>query len=119
MSSDRLLIVAMAQHCRTLLMKADTPTPGLAAGLQPRHLMWMCDQIEKHAEHSTNITKLHRWIGFVQAGILANQLTDLDGLRTMFDDIKKLHRLGKDNSDDLIDHLDPSNPFELDLGGQG
>ncbi len=48
--------------------------------LQLKHLLWMCDRIETHAEGGP-ATKLHRWIGFVQAAMLANRMLDLDGLK--------------------------------------
>jgi hypothetical protein len=67
---------------------------------------------------SSPVTKLHRWIGFVQAGILANRMLDLDQIRAMFDAVKK-SRGGSIDDQNLVDHLDVDNAFELDLGGQG
>ena len=78
----------------------------------------MCDQIEKHAEGGP-ATKLHRWIGFVQAAMLANRMLDLDGLKAMFDKAKAAHEGTSEDSEDLIDHLDPTSSFEFDIGGQG
>ena len=72
-------------------------------------------QIEKHAEVGP-ATKLHRWIGFVQAAMLANRMLDLDVLKAMFDDAKRAH--GETN-EDLADHLDPTSSFEFDIGGEG
>jgi hypothetical protein len=108
----------MAEQCRSLIQQWDKPARGLPKPLQPKHLLWMCDQIEKHVEGGP-ATKLHRWIGFVQAAMLANRMLDLDGLKTMFDEAKRAHGETSDDLEDLIDHLDRTSPFEFDIGGQG
>lgn len=115
MDNTHLLITAMAEQCRRLIQEWEKPNPDLPKALQPKHLLWMCDQIEKHADGGP-ATKLHRWIGFVQAAMLANRMLDLDGLRMMFDEAKRAY--GED-SEDLTDHLDPTSSFEFDIGGQG
>ncbi len=116
-NADRL-VVAMAEQCRRLIQQWDKPAPDLPEALQPKHLLWMCDQIEKHAEDGST-TKLHRWIGFVQAGMLANQILDLAGLKAMFDQAKAEDADRCEDSDDLTDHLDPTSSFEFDIGGEG
>jgi hypothetical protein len=121
MDNTSLLVVAMAEKCRSLIREWDKtapPAPGHPKALQPKHLLWMCDQIEKHAEGGP-ATKLHRWLGFVQAGMLANRMLDLDGLKAMFDEAKRAHGQSSDDSADLTDHLDPTSSFEFDIGGQG
>jgi hypothetical protein len=102
MDNDSLLIVAMAEQCRSLIGKWERPNPRLPAALQPRHLLWMCEQIDQHADEGPP-TKLHRWI-------------DLEGAKAMFDNAKVAHGRG---SDDLVDHLDPTNSFEAEIGGEG
>ena len=89
----------------------------LPEALRLPHLLWMCNQIEEHAS-TIHATKLHRWIGFVQAGMLANGIIDLQGARAMFDAVKNSYGATSDDQD-LIDHLDPTNSFEIELGGQG
>lgn len=117
MEQSHLLVVAMAEQCRGMIQQAGASGDGLPAGLHPRHLLWMCDRIEQHAEDWPS-TKLHRWIGFVQAGMMANQMLDLKGAKAMFDNAKTAH--GEPGDDpDLVDHLDPDSSFEMDLGGQG
>jgi hypothetical protein len=37
----------------------------------------------------------------------------------MFDEAKRAHGEASDDLEDLLDHLDPTNSFELDIGGQG
>jgi hypothetical protein len=64
----------------------------------------MCDNIQQHAEHWPS-TKLHRWIGFVQAGMMANRMLDLDGAKAMFDKAKNAFGEIKEDHD-LVDHLD-------------
>ncbi len=115
MENSRLLVVAMAEECRNLIEKSDAPDPSLADALQPKHLLWMCDKIEEHAEDG-HATKLHRWIGFVQGAMLANRTLDLDRLKRMFDEAKRAHG---HSCEDLVDHLDPNSSFECDIGGQG
>lgn len=117
MEQSNLLIVAMAEQCRSMIQQAGAGGGGLSGGLHPRHLLWMCDRIEQHAEDWPP-TKLHRWIGFVQAGMMSNQVLDLKGAKAMFDNAKAAYgELGDDP--DLVDHLDPDSSFEMDLGGQG
>jgi hypothetical protein len=89
----------------------------LPKALHPKHLIWMCDQIQRQAQGS-HVTKLHRWIGFVQAAILANRMLDLEQIKAMFDEVKKSHGVSSEDQD-LVDHLDVSSSFKLDLGGQG
>jgi hypothetical protein len=117
MENANLLIVAMAEKCREVIQTADGVDPALPQAVHPRHLLWMCDRIEEHAEDWPD-TKLHRWIGFVQCGMLANRMLDLDALKAMFDEVYQTY--GADLADqDLIDHLDPTSSFRMDLGGQG
>ena len=115
MDNASLLFVAMAERCRGLILEWATPDLSLPKALQPRHLLWMCDEIEEHAEKCP-ATKLHRWIGFIQGAMLAHRMLDLDGARAMFNEAKVAHG---ETSDDLTDHLDPESSFELDIGGQG
>ncbi|MCA9216896.1 MAG: hypothetical protein KDB27_27690 [Planctomycetales bacterium] len=118
MDNTSLLVVAMAKQCRRLIHKADESVTSLPKALQSKHLLWMCDQIEKHAEEGP-ATKLHRWIGFVQAAMLANRMLDLDGLKAMFGQAKAEDAERCEESEDLTDHLDPTSSFEFDIGGQG
>jgi hypothetical protein len=118
MDNISLLVVAMAEQCRSLIQQWDKPAPSLPKALQPKHLLWMCDQIDKHAECGP-ATKLHRWIGFVQAAMLANRMLDLDGLKAMFDEVKRAYGESSEDLADLVDHLDPTSAFKLDIGGQG
>ena len=117
MEDARQMIVEMAAECRDAIRVSNHEENRLPKALHPKHLLWMCDQIGRHAQ-SSPVTKLHRWIGFVQAGILANQMLDLDQIRAMFDAVKQSHSASIDDQN-LVDHLDVDNAFELDLGGQG
>ena len=117
MDNSSLLIVAMADQCRSLIRKSEKADSDLPQALRPNHLLWMCDQIESHTE-DWPATKLHRWIGFIQCGMLANRMLDFDGAKAMFDEAKNAYG-GSGDDDDLIDHLDPSSSFELDIGGEG
>ena len=118
MDNTSLLVVAMAEKCRRAIQQWDEYDSRLPMALQQKHLLWMCDQIEEHAEVGP-ANKLHRWIGFVQGGMLANRMLDLDDLKEMFDDAKLAHGEATEDLEDLLDHLDPTSLFEFDIGGQG
>lgn len=110
-------VVAMADKCRSLIQGHETTGNDLPPALRPRHLVWMCDQIERRAEHWPD-SKLHRWIGFVQCALMANRILDLDGAKNMFDSVKNAYLITSDDQD-LTDHLDPDSSFIIDVGGQG
>lgn len=116
MDQDTQLITAMAEQCRTLIHGSSQNNPGLPEALQRKHLLWMCDQIKSRAGQ-WRVPKLHRWIGFIQAGMLANDMLDLEGAKTMFAEAKAAYRVEID--EDLLDHLDPASSFEFDIGGEG
>ena len=118
MNQTSSLVVAMAERCRALIRQSGNPHTDLPQPLHPRHLLWMCDQISARAEEWPS-TKQHRWIGFIQCGMLANRMLDLKGAKAMFDEAKKSYADSGDDEDDLLDHLDPDSSFRLDLGGQG
>ncbi len=107
----------MADKCRALMEESTGVTSELPQALHPRHLLWMCGQITKLAE-SWPATKLHRWIGFVQCGMLANHILDLEQVKVMFDESKNAYGGGGED-DDLLDHLDPCTEFKLEIGGEG
>jgi len=115
MDNADLLVIAMVEQCRGLIREWHMPELDLPKPLQPKHLEWMCDNIEKHAE-DWPATRLHRWIGFVQCAMMASRMLDLEGAKAMFDKAKIAHG---EISEDLLDHLDPGSSFELDIGGEG
>ena len=108
---------AMAEKCRILIEGHNGSLQNLPAAISPSHLLRMCDRIEKHAGDWPE-TKLHRWIGFIQCGIIANGILDLAGAKAMFDSVK--HEYLKTSEDqDLTDHLNSESTFDIDVGGQG
>jgi hypothetical protein len=42
-------------------------------------------------------------------------MLDLDGLKAMFDNAKIAHGY---TGEDLVDHLDPMNAYEMEIGGE-
>ncbi len=108
----------MAERCRALIRQSTNPDSNLPQPLHPRHLLWMCDQISEHSA-DWPAAKQHRWIGFIQGGMLANRMLDLKGAKAMFDEAKSTYADSGAEEDDLLDHLDPNSSFSLDLGGQG
>jgi hypothetical protein len=59
----------MARQCRELMEQSKAEDAELPQALHPNHLLWMCGHIEEHAEDWPT-TRLHRWIGFVQCGMM-------------------------------------------------
>ncbi len=108
----------MAERCLRIIQdKPEDVRFGLPKSLCPNHLRWMCKQIVEHAE-SWPAVKVHRWLGFVQAGMIANLMLDLDAAKAMFNKVKEEYgSIAKDQ--DLLDHLDPNSSFEMEIGGQG
>ena len=115
MDNASLLVVAMAEQCRGLILEWAEPDLSLPKALQPRHLLWMCDKVEEHAVEGP-ATTLHRWIGFIQGAMLAHRMLDLDAAKAMFNEAKVAHG---ETCEDFLDHLDPQSSFEVDIGGQG
>lgn len=115
MDKSNLLVVAMADECRQIILKWEDEDPDLPKSIRRKHLERMCERIEKHAE-DWPATRLHRWIGFIQSALIANRVIDLAEAKRMFDRAKVAY---PESDDDLLDHLDPSDSFEIDLGGHG
>jgi hypothetical protein len=117
MDNASLLIVAMVEQCRALLQKTTKADADLPRALQRIHLLWMCDRIQKQAEEWP-VTKLHRWIGFIQGGMMANRMLNFTGAKTMFDEARNAYgTIGADEN--LLDHLDSESSFEFEIGGEG
>lgn len=114
MNNEALLVTAMAEECKSLLLQSDRLVVDVPPALRPRHLLWMCEMIGERAE-TCPAEKLHRWLGFIQAGLIANRILDIAGVKAMFDKVKVAYG---SHGDDLIDHLDPTSAFEIDLGGE-
>lgn len=118
MDQNRPLVAVMAADCRQVILQHQHHVPELPGALQPPHLLWMCGQIEEHAAQGAS-TRLHRWIGFIQAGMLANRMLQLEEIKTMFDEVKRQRHQSIEDNESLVDHLDPTSSFEFDIGGQG
>lgn len=118
MDQNNRLVVAMAERCRQRIVTSKMYDPSLPISLQPAHLKWMCDQIVEMAD-LVPATRLHRWMGFVQCGMLANRMIDTSGVRAMLQLANAAIFDADQALEDLIDHLDPTNTFELDIGGEG
>jgi hypothetical protein len=107
----------MAEKCAAVIRDFEGVECRLPKPLYPPHLLWMCDQIIAHSD-TWSVSHIHRWIGFIQAGMLANGMLDLQGLKLMFDDAKTAFGAVEDDPE-LLDHLNIESFFALDLGGQG
>ncbi len=111
------LMTAMIEECREVILGHvdDATDCSQPPSLRAAHLSRMCDRLLAHLEDWPPV-KLHRWIGFIQCALIANRMLDLAGVKSMFDHAK--NAFGEPASE-LLDHLDPDNAFELELGGQG
>ena len=116
--NNRILVVAIAAKCRRVIQVFDDFDSRLPDALQQEHLLRLCDWIEERAE-DIPANKLHRWIGFVQGAMLAHRMVQFDDLRAMSKEAKTAHADASEELGDLLDHLDPTNSFEFDMGGQG
>ncbi len=116
MNDNQLLIVAMSDRCKSLIQEVKAGSSDLPPSLHPEHLFWMCQLIERHAEEWRD-TKLHRWIGFIQGGMIANGMLDFETAKSMFNEAKEAYGVGEAD-EDLLDHLDPTRSFELEIGGE-
>ncbi len=117
MGNEELLVKGMARRCRELIERSEAVDASLPAALQREHLLRMCERIENHAETWPE-NRLHRWVGFVQCAMMANGMLELNDAKVMFEAVKNRFAATSDDPD-LIDHLDPTSFFELELGGQG
>ena len=108
----------MAGDCLDSIRKSDEAVEALPQPLHPKHLLWMCNRIKEHSP-DWPVSKLHRWIGFVQAGMLANRILGLPDIKKMSDKANQKHGGNEGTDYDLIDHLDVDSSFKFDIGGQG
>lgn len=115
MDNQALVIAAMAKECCDLL-ETKQSNSFLPKTLQPDHLLWMSRQISHHADGWAP-TNLHRWIGYVQCGMVGNRMLSFDGAKAMFKRVKKAFE-GIEIDQDLIDPLDPEDPFRLEISGE-
>jgi hypothetical protein len=115
MEKRELMMVAMAEKCGQMIKESGLINTSLAPTLQPVHLLWMCSRLQMHVGDWPQ-AKLHRWLGFIQAGMVAHRIIDLVRAKTMFDEAKIAYA---DSSDDWLEHLDSNSMYEVDIGGQG
>jgi hypothetical protein len=75
----------------------------------------MCDRLVEHVDDWPAV-KLNRWMGFIQCAMIANRMINLESAKEMFEEAK---RAFGESSPDVLDHLDPDEAFEFDIGGEG
>jgi len=86
--------------------------------VQPKNLLRMCHRIEEKAvEDEWPDTKLHRWIGHLHGCMLTLGIVDIDRLKEIMSQAKKV--FGEKEDEELKDHCNPDNFFSLDIGGEG
>ena len=94
---------------------SDSHFSRIAKESHPERLVWMCERIEKKSERWPS-TKLHRWIGHIHGCALALGIFDFKDLKDIVSDAK--NHFPEEMDGELFDHLDESNPFRLDIGGE-
>lgn len=109
------LMTAMIEKCRDTILQHDEPGLDLPEPLRSRHLLAMCDRLVEHVDDWPAV-KLNRWMGFIQCAMIANRMINLEGAKEMFEEAK---RAFGESSRDVLDHLDPDEAFEFDIGGEG
>jgi hypothetical protein len=109
------LTIAMIERCREMILEHEDLGRELPEPLRSRHLVAMCDRLTEHVDDWTAV-KLSRWIGFLQCAMIANRMIDLEGAKEMFDQAKNAFG---ESSRDVLDHLDPDQAFEFEIGGEG
>lgn len=118
---SHVLAVEIARHCEKIISDSNKVNK---TGMQydydppderPRadHLLKMCEKIENHADEWP-VTKLHRWVGFIQGSMVMAGLTTMEKESQFIRDLKMNLRETVDI--ELKDHRDPESEFELDLG---
>ena len=111
---SHLLAVEIARHCEEIILEFKaTLGPGL---LRTRHLLEMCEKIEKNAD-DWPVTKLHRWIGFIQGCLVMAGLTTIEKESQFVRETKQ--KITETVDEELKDHHDSDNHFELELGESG
>lgn len=109
------LMIAMIERCREMILEHEDLGLDLPEPLRSKHLVSMCDRLTAHVDDWPAV-KLSRWIGFLQCAMIANRMIDLEGAKEMFDQAKLAFG---ESSRDVLDHLDPDQPFEFEIGGEG
>ena len=68
-------------------LEIDAPVrQSVGTPLSVGHLAWMCEEMLRHlAAKDTDWGKFNRWLGWVQCGMYANLIRELDQLR---DDVR-------------------------------
>lgn len=94
MSSEAALAVTIAMTLKDRTKKyldlvgESDKDEDYTTGVAPRYLVWMCDQIIENAA-SWPVTKLHRWVGYVQGSLVAHGLSNLETEKSIVREAKK------------------------------
>ena len=115
MEKPSLLVAPLAEQCIDAILKSNMCNWELPSTLQPKHLLWMCDEVSIHATVWTE-AKVHRWLGFIQAGLLANNILNLEEVKERFTRPDECNQ-SSEVDPDLIDHLDCCDPCNVEIGG--
>jgi hypothetical protein len=81
----------------------------------PLWLLWMCERIGKHYE-DWPVTKLHRWVGYIQGVMVANGMSSVDLEKQTVQDARIW--FPEEIDQELDDHNNPDIKFRLDIGGE-
>lgn len=114
MATHRLLALEAVQLCRAKLVEDGDDIPERDAALE--HALLLSHQVEQYVLQWP-ATRLHRALGFIQGVLVSRGCSSLEEQCTLLERLQIGFPECRDR--DLADHLDPRQPFELELGGSG
>lgn len=78
------------------------------------HIVWMLSQVRQNYD-SWNLGKLGRWVGTALGCVVANGYIDLEDVQQIVANAKIAH--GESVDEELKQHQDPNDPFQIEIGG--
>ena len=73
--------MALIKGYRNLINESDVYFQSVRFGdkTSPQHLLWMLNELENNPDQS--LTKKHRWLGYIQAFVIAHGITTVEAER--------------------------------------
>lgn len=111
------IVNGMADLIRAWIKQFNNQRLDVPPEVQPQSLLMLCERLAKNTEIADYpMTKLHRWIGHVGGCLMATRVATKEQLKKIMDDSR--HLFGEEPDEELMAHLDPANPFKIDIGGE-
>lgn len=109
-----LFTTAVASRLQMAIPESTSSQQNLPQSLRPGQPAWTGNDIEQRADDWP--ARKSRWIRFIHSAMIANQEIKPWGAKAMSVKATGTH---SEIDEDLLDHLDSGNPFELEIGGEG